>query len=55
MRVMMDRNNRWWTAKRKTTLAAGMIRGKTTVAEARRSFDLTLPKSRDGWKMPGVG
>lgn len=30
-----------WTAKRKSTLVIEIIQGKTTVAEASRSFDLT--------------
>ena len=37
-----------WTAKRKSALVIEIIQGKTTVAEASRSFDLT-PSEIEGW------
>lgn len=37
-----------WTAKRKSTLVIEIIQGKTTVAEASRSFDLT-PSEIEKW------
>nr|WP_283177330.1 transposase [Gemmobacter sp. 24YEA27] len=37
-----------WTAKRKTALVIEIIQGKTTVAEASRSFDLS-PSEIEGW------
>lgn len=36
----LDDNIKRWTAKRKSALVIEIIRGKTTVAEARRSYDL---------------
>lgn len=37
-----------WTAKRKLELVIEIIQGKTTVAEASRSFDLT-PSEIENW------
>ncbi|OHX17497.1 transposase [Chromobacterium amazonense] len=37
-----------WTAKRKAALVMEIIQGKTTVAEASRSFDLT-PSEVEEW------
>jgi len=37
-----------WTAKRKTALVVEIIQGKTTVAEASRTHDLT-PSEIEGW------
>ncbi|WP_254604148.1 DUF1153 domain-containing protein [Leisingera sp. ANG59] len=37
----LEDNIKRWTAKRKTALVIEIIQGKTTVAEASRSFDLT--------------
>ena len=37
-----------WTAKRKSALVVEIIQGKTTVAEASRSYDLT-PSEIEGW------
>jgi len=37
-----------WTAKRKSALVIEIIQGKTTVAEASRSFDLS-PSEIEGW------
>ncbi|MFM1863878.1 MAG: hypothetical protein RLZ26_2400 [Pseudomonadota bacterium] len=48
MSMTMDENIKRWTAKRKTALVIEIIRGKTTVAEASRSFDLS-PSEIEGW------
>jgi transposase-like protein len=37
---MMEDDIKRWTAKRKAALVVEIIQGKTTVAEASRSFDL---------------
>ncbi|PRY81408.1 DUF1153 domain-containing protein, partial [Donghicola tyrosinivorans] len=37
-----------WTAKRKTALVIEIIQGKTTVAEASRTYDLT-PSEIETW------
>ncbi|MDD7910598.1 DUF1153 domain-containing protein [Pseudovibrio exalbescens] len=37
-----------WTAKRKSALAKEIMRGKTTMAEASRTYDLT-PSEIEGW------
>lgn len=37
-----------WTAKRNSALVIEIIQGKTTVAEASRSFDLS-PSEIEGW------
>ncbi len=37
-----------WTAKRKSALVIEIIQGKTTVAEASRTYDLT-PSEVEGW------
>ncbi len=37
-----------WTAKRKSALVIEIIQGKTTVAEASRSYDLS-PSEIEGW------
>lgn len=44
----MDDSNKRWTAKRKTALVLEIIQGKTTVAEASRSFDLS-PSEIECW------
>ncbi|MCG6111911.1 MAG: transposase [Paracoccus sp.] len=44
----MDDSIKRWTAKRKTALVIEIIQGKTTVAAASRSFDLT-PSEIEGW------
>lgn len=41
MSVTMDDSIKRWTAKRKTAQVIEIIQGKTTVAEASRSFDLS--------------
>jgi transposase-like protein len=48
MSVTMDDGIKRWTAKRKTALVVEIIQGKTTVAEASRSFDLS-PSEIEGW------
>lgn len=48
MSMTMDESIKRWTAKRKTALVIEIIRDKTTVAEASRSFDLT-PSEIEGW------
>lgn len=48
MSVSMEDGVKRWTAKRKTALVIEIIQGKTTVAEARRSFDLS-PSEVEGW------
>ena len=40
MSIVMEDDIKRWTAKRKTALVLDIIQGKTTVAEASRSFDL---------------
>lgn len=41
MSMAMDDGIKRWTAKRKSALVVEIIRGKTTLAEASRAFDLT--------------
>ena len=48
MSVTMDDPIKRWTAKRKTALVLEIIQGKTTVAEASRSYDLS-PSEIEGW------
>ena len=48
MSMTMDDSIKRWTAKRKTALVIEIIQGKTTVAEASRSFDLS-PSGIEGW------
>lgn len=48
MSMTMDDSIKRWTAKRKTALVIEIIQGKTTVAEASRSFDLP-PSEVEGW------
>ena len=48
MSVTMDDSMKRWTAKRKTALVIEIIQGKTRVAEASRSFDLS-PSEIEGW------
>ncbi|MEV8469052.1 DUF1153 domain-containing protein [Fluviibacterium sp. DFM31] len=40
MSGQLDDNIKRWTAKRKSALVIEIIQGKTTVAEASRSYDL---------------
>jgi transposase-like protein len=48
----MDDEIKRWTARRKTALVLEIIQGKTTVAEASRTFDLT-PSEIEGWVEDG--
>ena len=48
MSMTMDDSIKRWTAKPKTALVIEIIQGKTTVAEASRSFDLS-PSEIEGW------
>lgn len=48
MSVTMDDSIKRWTATRKAALVVEIIHGKTTVAEARRSYDLS-PSEIEGW------
>ena len=48
MSMTMEDSIKRWTAKRKTALVIEIIQGKTTVAEASRSFDLS-PSEIEGW------
>ena len=44
----MEDDIKRWTAKRKAALVMEIIQGKTTVAEASRSFDIT-PSELEEW------
>lgn len=48
MSVTMEVSIMRWTAKRKTALVVELIQGKTTVAEARRAYDLS-PSEIETW------
>jgi len=48
----MEEEIKRWTARRKTALILDIIQGKTTVAEASRSFDLS-PSEIEGWVEDG--
>lgn len=48
MSIAMDHDIKRWTAKRKSALVLDIIRGKTTVAEASRSYDLS-PSEIEEW------
>ena len=48
MSKSMDETVKRWTAKRKTALVIEIIHGKTTVAEASRTYDLT-PSEIETW------
>ena len=48
MSTMMEHDIKRWTAKRKAALVMEIIQGKTTVAEASRSFDLP-PSDIEEW------
>lgn len=48
MSMTMEDSIKRWTAKRKTALVIEIMQGKTTVAEASRSFDLS-PSEIEGW------
>ena len=48
MSVSMDDSIKRWTAKRETALMIEILQGKTTVAKASRSFDLSSSEI-EGW------
>ena len=48
MSAVMEEDIKRWTARRKAALVLDIIQGKTTVAEASRSFDLT-PSEIEEW------
>jgi len=48
MSMTMEDGIKRWTAKRKSALVVEIIQGKTTVAEASRSFDLA-PSEIESW------
>ena len=48
MSMTMEDSIKRWTAKRKTAMVIEIIQGKTTVAEASRSFDLS-PSEIESW------
>ena len=48
MSVTMEDGIKRWTAKRKSALVVEIIQGKTTVAEASRTYDLT-PSEVENW------
>jgi len=48
MSTLMEDDIKRWTAKRKAALVMEIIQGKTTVAEASRSFDLP-PSEIEEW------
>jgi transposase-like protein len=52
MSILMEDEIKRWTAKRKTALVLDIIQGKSTVAEASRSFDLP-PSEIDAWVEEG--
>ena len=52
MNGTMDDDIKRWTARRKTALVLEIIQGKTTVAEASRSYDLS-PSEIEGWVEEG--
>ena len=52
MSTLMEEEIKRWTAKRKTALVLEIIQGKTSVAEASRSYDLP-PSEIEGWVEDG--
>ncbi|WP_414445559.1 transposase [Burkholderia sp. 22PA0106] len=48
MSMKMDEDIKRWTAKRKSALVMDIIQGKTTVAEASRTYDLS-PSEVENW------
>jgi transposase-like protein len=48
MSAVMEEDIKRWTARRKAALVLEIIQGKTTVAEASRSFDLS-PSEIEEW------
>lgn len=52
MSAVMEDDIKRWTARRKAALVLDLIQGKTTVAEASRSFDLP-PSEIEEWVEEG--
>ena len=52
MSAVMEEDIKRWTARRKAALVLEIIQGKTTVAEASRSFDLP-PSEIEQWVEDG--
>lgn len=52
MSAVMEEDIKRWTARRKAALVLDLIQGKTTVAEASRSFDLP-PSEIEEWVEEG--
>ena len=52
MSAVMEEDIKRWTARRKAALVLEIIQGKTTVAEASRSFDIT-PSEIEEWVQEG--
>ena len=52
MSTLMDEEIKRWIAKRKTALVLEIIQGKTSVAEASRSYDLA-PSEIESWVEDG--
>jgi transposase-like protein len=52
MSKAMEEDIKRWTAKRKSALVLDIIQGKTTVAEASRSYDLS-PSEVENWVEDG--
>ena len=52
MSVIVEEDFKRWTAKRKAALVMDIIQGKTSVAEASRSFDLP-PSEIEEWVEDG--
>jgi transposase-like protein len=50
--VIVEEDFKRWTAKRKAALVMDIIQGKTSIAEASRSFDLP-PSEIDEWVEEG--
>jgi transposase-like protein len=48
----MDEDIKRWTAKRKSALVLDIIQGKTTIAEASRTYDLS-PSEVESWVEDG--
>jgi transposase-like protein len=52
MSGVMEEDIKRWTARRKAALVLDLVEGKTTVAEASRSFDLS-PSEIEEWVEEG--
>ena len=52
MSTKMEEDIKRWTARRKSALVLDIIQGKTTVAEASRTYDLS-PSEVEGWVEDG--